>query len=273
MPNSTLGAHYAHRSRSDSDLPKGTSVLRLKRLTCKSHSTTATGHMLLNIGDNLWAHESLIHEVVLPFLGIPMWHRMTVLRLANGEVLLHSPTLLDAELCAAIDALGPVTAVIAPSWWHDLYLDETLSLYPRARLFVAPILLKSNLRVSAQPLGEIAPALWSEQVVQLHIDGIALHFDEFVFYHPASRALILADLLANDDAFVGGVLRQLVRLASGTGCCFPRIFRPAVVNRERFRASIERVLEWDFDRIVVGHGSIIETGGREVFRNVFQWLL
>ena len=229
--------------------------------------------MLLNIGENLWAHESLIHEVVLPFLRIPIWHRMTVLRLANGEVLLHSPTRLNSELRAAIDALGPVTSVIAPSWWHDLHLEETLSLYPRARLFAAPILLRSNLHVSAQALSEVAPDLWKEQVVQTHVEGIALHFDEFVFYHRASRSLILADLLADDNAFVGGFLRRLVRVASGTGPCFPRVFRLAVVNRKRFKASIERVLEWDFDRIIVGHGSIIETEGREAFRNAFQWLL
>ena len=228
--------------------------------------------MLSNIGGDLWAHEALIHEVVLPFVRIPMWHRMTVVRLASGEVLLHSPTLLDAKLCAVIDALGPVTAVIAPSWWHDLHLEETLSLYPRARLFVAPILLRSNRCLSAQALGEVPPALWSAQIDQTRIEGIALHFDEFAFYHRASRSLILTDLLVNDDAFFGG-LRRVVRVASGPGCSFPRAFRPAVVNRKRFKASIQRVLEWDFDRIVVGHGAIVETGGKRAFRNAFQWLL
>jgi len=229
--------------------------------------------MLLNIGESLWAHEALIHEVVLPFVQIPMWHRMTVVRLASGEVLLHSPTLLDVELRAAIDELGPVAAVIAPSWWHDLYLEETLSIYPRAGLFVAPVLQRSHRCSSAQPLGETAPALWSAQIDQTRIEGIALHFDEFAFYHRASRSLILADLLSNDDAFVGGLLRRFVRVASGSGCSFPRAFRPVVVNRRRFRASILRVLEWDFDRIVVGHGSIVATDGKRAFRNAFQWLL
>lgn len=228
---------------------------------------------MLNIGDDLWAHEALIHEVVLRFVRIPMWHRMTVMRLASGEVLLHSPTLLDAELRAAIDALGPVTAVIAPSWWHDLHLEETLSQYPRAQLFVAPILLRSSRGLSAQALGEVPPSPWSGQIEQTRIEGITLHFDEFVFYHRASRSLILTDLLVDDDAFVGGLLRRLVSVASGSGCCFPRVFRPAVTNRKHFKASIQRVLEWDFDRIVVGHGAIIETGGKRAFRNAFQWIL
>lgn len=239
----------------------------------RTHVFVRRAVLLLNIGEDLWAHEAVIREVVLPFVQIPMWHRMTVVRLASGEVLLHSPTRLDAELRAAIDALGPVTAVIAPSWWHDLHLEETLSLYPRARLFVTPILLRSNKRLSAKALGDVPPALWAEQIAQTRIEGIALHFDEFVFYHRASRSLILADLLANDDAFAGGLLRRFVQVASGSGCCFPRVFRAAAVNRKRFKASIERVLEWDFDRIVVGHGTMVDAHGKRAFRNAFEWLL
>lgn len=228
---------------------------------------------LLPIGEGIWAHEAVIHEVVTPFLRIPMWHRMTVVRLTGGEVLLHSPTLLDPNVRAAIDEIGQVTGVIAPSWWHDLHLDETRSLYPAARFFLAPVLMQSNPRLSARALGEAPPPLWSAQIDQTRIEGIALHFDEFVFYHCASRSLILSDLLINDGAFVGGMAQQIVRLAAGSGCCFPRVFRLAVVNRRRFEASIRRVLEWDFDRIVVGHGAIVETGGKRAFCNAFQWLL
>jgi hypothetical protein len=229
--------------------------------------------MLQHIGDKLWAHEALIHEVVLRFIQIPLWHRMTVMRLDSGEVVLHSPTLLDTQLCAAIDALGPVGAVIAPSWWHDLHLKKTLSLYPRARLFVTPSLLRSHQNFTAHALGDKSPDVWSVQIEQTRIEGIALHFDEFVFYHRASRSLILADLLVNADAFASGLLQRFIKVASGTGCCFPRIFRAAVLDRKRFKASIQRVLEWDFDRIIIGHGDIVETGGKQVFCSAFRWIL
>jgi hypothetical protein len=39
------------------------------------------------------------------------------------------------------------------------------------------------------------------------------------------------------------------------------------------RRSIERILDWDFDQIVVGHGAVVKNKGKEVFRDAFQWLL
>ncbi|MDE2481719.1 MAG: DUF4336 domain-containing protein [bacterium] len=227
--------------------------------------------MLQAIGQDVWTHEASIHEIVLGIVRIPMRHRMTVMRLANGNVVLHSPTLLSAELQSAIALIGPVTAVIAPSWWHDLHLEDTLADYPHARLFVAPAILKAQRHLGAQALGEQPPQEWSKQIEQTPIAGIALHFDEFAFYHRASRSLILADLLANADAF-SGRMQRLVRFASGQGCTFPRIFRPIIFDRQRFLASLDRILTWDFERIIVGHGPIVERDARRTFHDAFRWL-
>ena len=38
------------------------------------------------------------------------------------------------------------------------------------------------------------------------------------------------------------------------------------------KASIQQVLEWDFDRIIVGHGEVVETGGKEALRQAYAWL-
>jgi hypothetical protein len=56
------------------------------------------------------------------------------------------------------------------------------------------------------------------------------------------------------------------------GCRFARLYRPAVTDRRRMRASIERILEWDFDQIVVGHGALVKTDGKEIFLVAFRWL-
>jgi hypothetical protein len=39
------------------------------------------------------------------------------------------------------------------------------------------------------------------------------------------------------------------------------------------RAAVERILDWDFDQIIVGHGAAVENKGKEVFRMAFRWLL
>lgn len=43
-------------------------------------------------------------------------------------------------------------------------------------------------------------------------------------------------------------------------------------DRAAVRASIDTILAWDFDRIIVGHGLNIETAGKEVFRTAFAFL-
>ena len=96
-----------------------------------------TSTMFRSLGANIWDHEMPIR-----FGGIPLWHRMTVIRLTNGGLVVHSPTRLDLASQEEFQKLGPIVAIIAPSWWHDLYLWEYLSAYPNAKLYGAPTLCK-----------------------------------------------------------------------------------------------------------------------------------
>jgi hypothetical protein len=32
------------------------------------------------------------------------------------------------------------------------------------------------------------------------------------------------------------------------------------------------VRSWDFDRIIIGHGQIVENGGRETILRAYEWL-
>ena len=42
---------------------------------------------------------------------------------------------------------------------------------------------------------------------------------------------------------------------------------------EQARRSLDRILAWDFDRVVVAHGDVLERGGRELLREGYAWLL
>jgi hypothetical protein len=123
---------------------------------------------------------------------------MTVVRLAERKLVLHSPTRLTADLRAEIEALGTVRAVIEPSWWHDLYLAEYTAAYPAAELFGARTLVRwaRSLKFT-HVLSEDAPALWKADLEQRQVEGIGLFLDEVAFCHRPSRSLILADLLFN----------------------------------------------------------------------------
>ncbi|MFP6627453.1 MAG: hypothetical protein VCC67_00295 [Myxococcota bacterium] len=36
------------------------------------------------------------------------------------------------------------------------------------------------------------------------------------------------------------------------------------------RAGVERILDLDFDRVIVTHGDLVETSGREALREAFS---
>jgi hypothetical protein len=49
--------------------------------------------------------------------------------------------------------------------------------------------------------------------------------------------------------------------------------RLLVRDRAAARRSLERILAWDFERVVVAHGAVLESGGREALRAAYTWLL
>jgi hypothetical protein len=136
---------------------------------------------------------------------------MTVIRLTNGCLVVHSPTRLDIASQEEFQKLGPIVAIIAPSWWHDLYLRGA---YPDARLYGAPTLVRCNRSLPfVEVLGDLAPSLWTDEIDQVHVQGIGLFLDEIVFYHRRSRSLIVADLLFNlseKDAWITRMMGSLV---------------------------------------------------------------
>jgi hypothetical protein len=211
----------------------------------------------------------------IQFGVIPLWHRMTVIRIAGGLVV-HSPTKLDLASQEDFQRLGPIVAIIAPSWWHDLYLREYVSAYPDARLYGARTLVKWNRSLPVTELTDgVPPSLWAHELDQLHVQGIGLFLDEMVFYHRPSHSLIVADLLFNlseKDAWITRTMGSLV-IGAFPGCRFARLYRPAVTDHRRMRTAVERILDWDFVQIIVGHGAIVERNGKEVFRAAFRWLL
>jgi hypothetical protein len=229
------------------------------------------GAMFRSIGTNIWDH-----EIPIRFGGIPLWHRMTMIRLTNGGLVVHSPTRLDLASQEQFQELGPIVAIIAPSWWHDLYLRDYLDAYPDAGLYGAPTLVRWNRALPfIELLDGLAPSLWTDEIDQIHVQGIGLFLDEIVFYHRPSRSLIVADLLFNlsgKDAWITRTLGSLV-IGPFPGCRFARLYRPAVIDRWRMRTAVERILDWDFDQIIVGHGAVVENNAKEAFRAAFRWLL
>lgn len=219
--------------------------------------------------DRLW-----VAEHGLRVAGMELGRRMTIVRLPDGGLWLHSPSRPGAELRARLGPIGPVRFLVAPNRFHHRWLDTWQAAYPAAELIGAPGLAdkRDDLEFDGT-LGRTADPRWTDAIEQ-HLVGGAPRLSEVVFHHRATRTLVVTDLCFHlrpaSLSWTGLVTRALGtyrRLATS------RLVRLAIEDRDAFRDSIERILAWDVERLVMGHGEIVQDGAGERLRRAFEWLL
>ncbi len=98
--------------------------------------------------------------------------------------------------------------------------------------------------------------------------------DEHVLLHRPSRTLLVADLVLNVHATQGLAGRVLLR-AFGVWRrpAASRLFRLLIRDRQEFAASLRSVLDLDFERVVPGHGPIVERDGPAVIAAAWSSVL
>lgn len=212
------------------------------------------------------AHADGLHtvDVEKKIFGLPLGARMTVLRLSDGGLLLHSPVALSDEDLAAVRALGPVRHLVGPNQVHHLFLGHAAQAFPDAKLWGAPGLPKKRADLAfAGTLGETP----LDGDLEQHVIGGMPGIHEVAFLHRPTRTLVLTDVLFHFRATPSFLLRTYLKASGAFG-------RPAqtsylkskVKDRAAFAASAARILSWDFDRLVVAHGEVLSGGAKEAVR-------
>ena len=229
-------------------------------------------------GADIWTADG--PEIRFGYLGVrlPFPTRMTLVRLPDGGLWLHSPIEPAPELVEEVRAIGPVCFLVAPNSLHYWWLPEWAQRFPGARFYAVPGLDRSAKRrlPPAEALTDAAPSGWSGTLDQALVKGDAL--TEVVFFHRPSRTLILTDLIENfEPARVGSWwYRLLVRLA---GAADPDGKAPIDMRlsflRERraLRQAVERMIGWAPERVILAHGRCYESNAVAELRRAFRWVL
>lgn len=210
----------------------------------------------------------VLHRPDHAFLGMRLGTRMTVVRLPDRSLLVHSPVEPSAEVRAAIDALGEVSIVVAPNAYHHLFAGHFTAAYPKAKLVGAKALRKRrpDLRF-AQTLDE--KGALPEGVVGVYVPSM---LDETVLYLPHLRTLVCADLTENFSDVMDHLPTRLYLKAAGIfgkpGVARP--LRPLFDKKGTLRA-IDEITSFDFDRVTLTHGRVIESDGRRIVRESYDW--
>jgi hypothetical protein len=229
------------------------------------------------LAPGLWIVETpfRMYGFNLPQLGAEVGRRMTICRLEDGQLWIHSPAELTEELRGSLDALGQPRFVIAPNAFHGhRFMEQYREAYPAIELHAAPRLERRRKDLAFDGvLGNAPDPGWSAQLDQTLFAG---HFyPEAVFLHRSSRTLIVGDLIAGTTLIssLSPASRLYWRLeGTGGSATTWRSYRIGVFNRRRARDALERILAWDFDRIITGHGEMIEHHGHAAFTRAMGWL-
>ena len=199
--------------------------------------------------------------------------KMTVFLLASGEVAVHSAIAMDEAGMAALEAIGRPSWILVPNSLHCSDAGWYGDRYPSARVLVpaaARIKLFDKVRRIDGSIDEDWPEALRGELAVVPLQGTRI--GEVAFVHGPSRTLVLTDAVFNyREHDLPWLARAFMRANRAYDRFGPsRIFTSLVVDDcDAFRASIETLLEHDFDRVIMSHGRVLETGGKTAIREAF----
>ena len=209
-------------------------------------------------------------------MPLPFTTRMTVIRLASGDLFLHSPIAFDERLADELQTIGTVRYLVSPNQFHYAHIGEWQKAFPRAIAWASPG-VRQRARVRhvdvhfTRDLAAVPPKEWSHEIDQTLVPGGI--FKEFAFFHKASQTLILTDTIMNFELDkLAQPWRAFTKLS---GMYFPQgqIFFgmriPFLLQRTKTKAAVQKIHSWQPQRILLSHGRCFDENANEAIRRIF----
>jgi hypothetical protein len=233
--------------------------------------------VLKPVAEGVW----IVDSGPLRIMGMPLPVRMTVIRLANGDLWLHSPTRYDERLRAELERHGRIRHLVSPNMAHWMFVREWQQRCPDAVTWAAPEVRergqvkKSGLRID-RDLGEAPPPEWADGMEHVVVPG-GMGFREIDVFHRPSRTLVLTDLVINLEAEKLPLLMRPFARLNGVLAPYgkPPIYLRLVIRARRREAAeaATRLLALAPERVIFSHGRWFDRDGTAALRRSFAWLL
>ncbi len=81
----------------------------------------------------IWIADYPVH-----YAGLDFFSRMTVIRLIDNRLLLHSPCHIDQAMKEQLDRVGEVAYIVAPGSYHYFHVVSAQDAYPLAKTMICP---------------------------------------------------------------------------------------------------------------------------------------
>ena len=224
-------------------------------------------------------YKIFIVEYPLRFGGMDVFGRMTLVRLSNGELWVHDPCQINVKLKSEIDQLGAVRFIIAPGNFHHLFISDFQQHYPDAETFLCPGLEHKRPDLKFDwILGNRPDPRWQSEISQVLIQGTKI-ISELAFLHGESKTLILVDLLENigDDyphdtnLWLKFWWKVVFKMWNNPKAA-PE-YQMGWGDKKIVKEGFETILSWDFERIILAHGNLIEENAKAVLTRAWENVL
>ena len=176
---------------------------------------------------------------------------VTLLRLRDGRVVIHSSAPFTPEDIAAIRGFGEPAWLVDATLLHDTFAKEGRTAFPHLP-YLAPDGFTKASGIPTEPLGS-PPLDWKDEIDVLKLDGNRMN--EHALFHRRSATLVVADLFFSFPRETRGwarfFIRHIMRLPRLFGISV--FFRMTISDRQAFKSSMKALLQWQFDRLVVAH--------------------
>jgi hypothetical protein len=223
--------------------------------------------------DDIW----IIDGPPVRDFGVIFTTRMIVVKLSDGSLWVDSPVSVSFDTLKRITELGPVRYLVAATPRHVWRLEAWHMLFPEAELWVArttPLTLKKGDLLFTGTLGDTPNPGWEDDFDQLAFKGNSL-IEEVLFFHKESHTVILDDLIQINPIMKGKPLHNALLKLGGVAYPHggvPFDIRLSFTNRNLARRSLEKLLSWDFDKLIIAHGECIEKDAKSFVEQAFHWL-
>jgi hypothetical protein len=239
----------------------------------------ATGYeplyTLKSIAPNVWIADG----GWIRFYGLPFPTRMTVIRLTNGDLWVHSPIADQEGLYESVATLGPVRYLIAPNWIHYAWVPSLQLRFQEALTWVSPGVVKRAASKGVQlrynrELDNAPPIEWATEIDQRLADSG--YHREVIFFHRLSNTLVLTDLIENFERdkvpwwtrpllMLGGVCDPNGRMPRDMAASFRR-------HPQHLKDLVDTMIAWNPDRVILAHGRWYPTNGTAEVSRAFRWI-
>jgi len=224
--------------------------------------------MLIDHGGGVWTATS---DMKFPGLVVlPL--RMTIVRMDSGALWVHSPIPFDAALADLVAKLGPVRWLVGPNCLHHLHLGTWSARFPDAELWGAPGLAAKRGDLTFTGTVGTGNEPWRAELDTIVIEG-SPKLGETVYFHRASKTLVVTDLLFNMQKIRGFFTPWVLRMM-GTyrKLAMSRVWRIGVTDRGKLAESGRRVLALGAKRLVMSHGEVIEVLDEGALEHALAWM-